>query len=177
MADFFKQLKKVRRCSKPQSPFAEFTTGNYFGFKRFAEADLLAYADFSSWPDQRLPLQRRIRRNLPGEQYFDSSLQKFFLRRIARAYRLRMHSGTVSEEPRGENPGVVEDQQIRTTQQVGKFTKPAILPLTGSALQMQHTRGRPVSQWLLRDQLFRQMVVEARDKRFASSRFSVLRMT
>src|SRR5260370_4619609 len=97
MADFFQHLKKVRHCSKPQSPFAEFTTGNYFGFKRFAEINLLAYANFSSWPDQRLPLQLRIRRNLPGEQYFDSALQTFFRRRIARAYLLLVHSGTVPE--------------------------------------------------------------------------------
>ncbi len=69
-----------------------------------------------------------------------------------------------SEKSGGNNPAVVQNQQIAFAQMFGKFPEHAVGVLTRSPIERQHARAGSLDRWLLRNQLAGKIVVEIRDK-------------
>jgi len=123
-------------------------------------------ADLPPGPYQALPLNRIIS-HLACQQYFDPPAEKISCRRITRAHGLGAPPAPVAVEPGPEHPSIVQDQEIVRPQQVGEFAKtpilPTLRPIPARPPQVQHARSSAVRQWLLRNAIRRQIIMEVRD--------------
>jgi len=73
-----------------------------------------------------------------------------------------MHAAAVAVEPAGKNSGIVQHQTIAGLEKLREVAKHAVLPAPGPAIEHQHARPGAVPERLLRNQFFRQFVVEIR---------------
>ncbi len=105
--------------------------------------DALAYAHFSSRPHQRLPL-RRVGGNRPQKKNLDLPALIF-----ARA-----------KQPARKNFGIVQHQPVAGLQELRKIAEVAIFPSPFATMNHQHPGSGPVRQRCLRNQLFRERVIE-----------------
>src|SRR6266567_1258209 len=119
----------------------------------------------------------RLLLQLPSEQDFNPTAQKFPSRRIARAHRLRPQPSPPSIKPRREHTGIVEHDQIARPQQVRKLAKlPIFQSITGlrDRFHMQQPRSSTVRQRLLRNQFSRKFVMEIGHQHGSDYRHSLL---
>jgi hypothetical protein len=115
----------------------------------------LAYLHFLARADQGFP---NIAFEFSGEKYFHVSGQVFadcFTRGL-----LRVNAEAFAEEPGGNYACVVEDDQLLTSEEVGKPREVRVLELTARALDDEQARGVPAVQRALGDQFGRKVVVE-----------------
>src|SRR5215469_18673569 len=70
----------------------------------------------------------------------------------------------MSIESRGQNPGVIEHDQVIWPNQLGEIAEAAVLKLTVVPGKLQHTRHFPLRKWLLRNKLFWKPVIEFRNQ-------------
>ena len=94
------------------------------------------------------------------EQHFHLAAKKLARGRIGCRYELCSRAAPVSKQARRQHTAVVQHQQIVLTQKLREIAKGAILKAATPAIPMKHSRRRTIGQWLLGDQLFRQVVVE-----------------
>src|SRR5579871_4619011 len=92
---------------------------------------------------QRFPGQR-IRTSRLGQEYFH----------LTRA------TLSPSQQPRRDDPRIVQHHAIAWSEVSREVAEHPVLPLAARTVYHHHPRSRPVFQWLLRDQLRREMVVE-----------------
>jgi hypothetical protein len=67
-------------------------------------------------------------------------------------------------QARREYTSVVDNQDVLRPQKIGELHEPAILPEPRLAIQVKHPRSGPFRQGLLRNQLWRQVIVKVRDE-------------
>ena len=70
----------------------------------------------------------------------------------------------MSIESRGQNPGVVEYDQVIRPNQLGKIAEAEVLKLTVVPGKLQHTRHFPLRKWRLRNKLFWEHVIVLRNQ-------------
>src|ERR1039458_1769243 len=73
----------------------------------------------------------------------------------------------MSEKARRQYPGVVKNQQIVGSQQLGEVAKHEVVEAIITATEVQQPRSRPVRQRILGDQFLRQAIVEIGDQHTA----------
>jgi hypothetical protein len=66
----------------------------------------------------------------------------------------------MSQQPRRNHTGVVQDHTIARPQEAREFDESPIFPAPLVAIERQHARGVTPFQRTLRDEVFRQLVIE-----------------
>src|SRR5664280_3149163 len=99
------------------------------------EVNPLAQSEFAAGMNQCFPF-RRIGGELPGKQYFNSTAKEVFRRGILGREPLRARAAAMSEKTRGQHFGIVKNQQIAGSQQLGKFAKPEIVEAIVTATEV-----------------------------------------
>ncbi len=74
--------------------------------------------------------------------------------------RLRAQTGAPAKQPRGQNAGIVENNQLVAAQNFRQFPELTIFPRTAGAIEQEHARGIALVERMLRDSLRRQIVIE-----------------
>jgi len=65
---------------------------------------------------------------------------------------------------RGENARIVEDQQVPWVKQFRSVAERQITERAGVTIDAQHARACAICEWLLRNQIFGQVIIEVRDE-------------
>lgn len=165
MADLVEELKEVVNRSKAEAPFSEFTAGDDFRQQhwRFAEGNALSHGDFSTGADQAFPFVG-IFAELPGEQNFDSAVQKIAGCGVVGTERLRLEPAATSVKASGKYASVVEDYQVIGPEELGKLAKMHVAHTPAATIEMEQAGSGAVREWLLSDLVLGQIVMELRDK-------------
>jgi hypothetical protein len=71
-----------------------------------------------------------------------------------------LDAGAAAIQPGGKHSSVVEDQEIRGSQEIWEIEKVAIREAATRFLHVQHPRCRAIRKGFLRDQVVGKMVVE-----------------
>ena len=108
--------------------------------------------DFAAWLDEGSPVPCCVGGN---EQNLD----------LAGGFLLASAGGTPCVETGGDDPAVVQDEQIAGIEQRWQVSKLAVFQLSGSAAEEEHTAGATMFWRLLRNELFRQFEIEVRDSK------------
>jgi hypothetical protein len=95
--------------------------------------------------------------NLFGEQDFNEAGG------LGRAG-LRARSGAGGEEARGQDAGVVEDEEIAGLEELREVGEEVVAEGAGGAVEDQHPAGAALGGRVLGDQFFRQVEVEVGDE-------------
>ena len=129
MPDALDGGEEVGHRIEAQGTFAEFAASNDLGMKLVTKRQPFAYPDLAPRADQRFPIALA---HLLHQQRLALPLQKFFRRRIPRAYRLRMRSAAMSVKPSRKYLCIVEDHQVTFPKQLRKLAEPRsrILPVS-----------------------------------------------
>ena len=123
----------------------------------------VAYTYLPAWPSETFPVIR-IFAELPNEEYLDATLQEIAGRRIVGAQSLRLGAATFAIEAGRKHAGIVEDQEIVGTQQIGKIPKVQVRKLPGLPVEVNHARGGTVEQRFLCDLRFGKVVMKVGDQ-------------
>ena len=116
--------------------------------KCFAGLNLTAGAD------QRAPL---VRGELSSQKDLDTA------RRIL-GFGLGTKAGADGEEARGQDAGVVEDEEIAAAEMAGEIGEVVVGESTGAAIHPQHAAGAANLWRMLRDEFFGEFEVEVGDE-------------
>ena len=81
---------------------------------------------------------------MAGQKNFNATAKKLVGRGIARTYRLGLKTSAPPVEPGRKHPGIVENHEIRGTEQVGKVTELAVLKLSGGCGEQEQARTRAI---------------------------------
>ena len=81
----------------------------------FAEQKPFAGAYLSPGAHQALP-SWRVQRDLFGKEHLDLAVQEVAHRWIVRAQPLGMQSAATSEQPGGQNPGIIQNEEVARTE-------------------------------------------------------------
>jgi len=84
------------------------------------------------------------------------------------AFRLRGEAGAGGVEARGENAGVVEDEEVAGSEELWEIDEEAVCKGSGAAVEGHHAAGAADSGWVLRDEVFGKVVVEVGDEHKSS---------
>lgn len=154
-----------RKGLKANAAFAELGTGENFSlqFVVLSEKKAFAYANLASGANQTFPIVG-VGGKLAREQDLNPSLQKVARSGIVRADRLRASAFAATVEPRRKDAGVVEDDEIAGTQQIGEIAEQAIRVLATGSLKMQHAGAVAGGERFLGDEFFGEMKVEVGDQ-------------
>jgi len=128
-----------------------------------AEEEMFADVDLAAGADETFPVVG-ILLELAGEQDLDASVEKIARGRIARAGRLGLETGAASVKACGKDAGVVKNEKVVGTEEIGKVKKFPIVNLAARRRKMKQARGRAVKQGLLRDEFGRKIVIEIGDE-------------
>src|SRR5581483_1058100 len=80
----------------------------------------------------------------------------------------------MSVQPGGENARIVQDQAVARPDELREIAKQAIFPISLVAIHDEHPRAGTIGQRLLRDALFRQVIIEVRKLHQSGKRASCL---
>lgn len=165
MSNAFDDGEEILHWRESDMTFAEGSTGDHLGFQFVirAEEEMLSDTDLAAWTDKTLPFVR-LDGDLSREEDLDASAEEFSGGRVLRAERLRVESLTASVKTGGKHPGVVEDQNVGRTEEVGKFAKSQILESTVSDGKTQKPGCGTVGKGHLRDQVRGKFVVKIGDE-------------
>ena len=86
---------------------------------------------------------------MPGQQHFDSAAKEVFRREILGRQPLRARAAAMSEKARRQYLGVVKNQQIVRSQQLGKVAKHQVIEAIVTTAEVQQPRSRPVGQTIV----------------------------
>ena len=133
-------LLLTRRRFKTNAALAELPASEHSGlqFTGFAEKQSFPNANFSSGPNQALPIVG-LGGKLAGQQNFDTAAKEIASRRIAWANRVSTDALSSAVKPRWKYPSVIEDEQVAGPQQLREVAELAIGILAAGPQQMQHT--------------------------------------
>src|SRR5260370_19049464 len=123
--------------SETQRAQAKLTPRENFGFQfSLSKANSLSYVHLAAGPDKRFP---SLGIDLASEENFDFPGE--MLRFCGARWRLRMNACAPPEQPRGDDARIVEHQEFVTSQEIGKFSKEAVLEKSLRTIQGQQPRG------------------------------------
>ena len=122
------------------------------------EEESLADLNFLRWADESGPVVVAFGRwDRVGEENFD--LACGFGRVV-----LRVQAGAGAEKTRGENAGVVQDEQIAGAEDAGEVGEVSVFVGAGGAIKVEHAAGAADVGRLLGDEVFGEIVVEVGDE-------------
>ena len=71
-----------------------------------------------------------------------------------------MDTGAMAEKAAGKHPRVVQYEAVAGVKKLRQVAKGPVLPALACAVKHEHARARAVGQWLLCDQIWREVVGE-----------------
>src|SRR5512141_702781 len=107
MADLFESGAEVAFIFKPDRALAVGAPSQNFGLQVFCKSHALADSHLPSWMDQRLPCFV-ICGDWTNKEYLNLSAQMLMALGICLTDRKRCNPCSMAEQPRGEDPGVVQ---------------------------------------------------------------------
>jgi hypothetical protein len=118
---------------------AEFAPPDNFRFQLLlAEDQHLTDTHLAPGVDHSLP---EVFAFLPGEEQFNLAGQELSRRWIVPANPLRSQAASAADQPRREDLGVIENQEIAGPEYLRKLTKDAVLKNSRGPLHHQHARS------------------------------------
>jgi hypothetical protein len=168
VTESFDDLKEILNRSESNTSFAEGATGQDLRLKLWTvpEIDLLAHTDFATRTHQAIPVVG-TRTDLPGKKNFHRSLQEVAGRRIVGTERLGAVSRASSVESRRKNSGVIENEQIVGSKNLGELPESSVPDAPCAPIEPQHERSGTFRQRLLCNLLFGKIVVKVGDEHWA----------
>jgi hypothetical protein len=146
---------------KADAALAEFRAGKNLGlqFVTLAEKEVFADGDLTAGADQAFPIVG-LRGKLAGQQHLDAAVEEIAGGGIVRTDWLSASACAATVEPRGENTGVVEDQQIAGPQKVRELAKHAVGIMSTGTVQVEHAGAVAGGEGFLGDEVAGKVKVE-----------------
>jgi hypothetical protein len=162
VADLLKPGVYVPLAIETNRAFPVRATGQDLGLQATGKANALTDPHLSPGMDKRLPTQVVVGDG-PQKEHLDASTQVLVPLRVALADWEGAYAGPEPVEPRGEHPGVVQNQAISRAEESSQVAELTVLPSQLVAVQDKHARGGTVLQRLLCDLLLRQVIIKIRE--------------
>jgi hypothetical protein len=157
VADAVEDGAEVGGGGEPESAFAEVGSGDDFGFEegcgvvRCGEVEALAGLHFSAGSYKGGPL---VLGELLGEEDFDAAGG------VGRASLGVLTADACGVEARGDDPAVVENEEVAGVEELGEIAEEVVAVLTGVAVEDEHAAGAADGRGRLRDEFFGELEME-----------------
>lgn len=147
---------------EPDHAFSKFTTADDFGFEVALKANAFSNLHFAAGPHQCFPCFP-VFRDGTKQKNLDTSRQILPPLRVVLADRKRACPHATTKEAGRKYLGVVQNQAILWREEFRKVPEHPVFPTSGAAMENEHSGCGTVVERALRDQLFRQVIIEFRD--------------